>query len=217
MLAAPLPAQATLIRDRGIIFARQGQWPRAAEDFARAIELQSEAIHDWAILACLRLLAGDTGAYRNIRVEVLRRPGQGDNSLRTALIGCLGDQLDEPDKVVVLAQASAKKVESAPEAANVLALALYRAGRLDEAIGRIEKSPKGSAAQQGIGNLIRGLCLLRRGRTEEGRAARTEADRIFAHSLPSPESPLTVSWLLHDLWFLLLHAELEAGLTNPMR
>jgi tetratricopeptide (TPR) repeat protein len=70
------PAEAGLLLRRGELRGRLGQWQQAADDFARALELDAQEHWNWYTGAVLRWQVGDGAGYRRQCREMLRRFGE---------------------------------------------------------------------------------------------------------------------------------------------
>lgn len=132
--------------DRGhLLYARLGLWELAADDLARAFELQrSTAANGWWFHALLRVYVGDTDGYRCVRAEMRQRFGRSYSAYNTAdLVRTLAlipaaDGIDKDS--VKLAEAVVTSHPRHGMFLYVLAVALCRAERYEEAIQRCQQS-----------------------------------------------------------------------------
>jgi tetratricopeptide (TPR) repeat protein len=139
------------VRDAVLDARRQGgdeaerqQWGRAAEHFARATTLAPGSLPDAEALA-LAQLAADPRDSRQTCARLARRHGDTRDSwaaLRVSFVctrqpGTLAD----PAVAVRLAELAEKEIHNAATL-HALGAALYRAGRLEEAIERLERAAR---------------------------------------------------------------------------
>jgi len=127
------------------LYARLGLWELAADDLARAFELQRPTLaYRWWSHALLRVHVGDIDGYRRVRAEMQRRFGKSYSAQNSAdLIRTLalvpGDGgIDEGS--VKLAESVLTSNPKQGSFLYVLAVALCRAGRYEEAIERCGQS-----------------------------------------------------------------------------
>jgi Flp pilus assembly protein TadD len=203
-LLASRPDDGELWTARGQYHALRDRWAQAAADFARGVHSAPTTSEEWFDHACLRLMVGDEEGYR-AAVHELRRLAGGS---------------DDPYVAYVLARTTAIAAEPAVEreqtvrwaehavAGNpyawrlhVLGLALYRAGRFDEAIRRLEESKARPWTEQGpIQNpLVLAMAHYRLGRAAQARALLDEVERwwkeIDATRIDGAVAARTVDWL----------------------
>jgi len=135
------------------------QWVRG--DYERLRDLQKSANYDlavraapslaqrWFLRASYRRLAGHhEQALADFRKAVELRPNDPvlSNSLAWAL--CTGpENIRNPNEAVILAWNATERQPGEWSYHNTLGIALYRAGRLTEALEELKKSLKGSAGQ----------------------------------------------------------------------
>jgi tetratricopeptide (TPR) repeat protein len=128
--------------DRGLAYAALCQWDRAVTDLAPTVQGQPPW-GPWAEVACLHLLAGDVGAYRDLcrRLPCLVEQGKDPFPVYEASrAGALspGGPLD-PTQVVTWAERAVAAERSAWRL-QMLGLARYRAGQFDEAVKSCNES-----------------------------------------------------------------------------
>ena len=137
-LSAEIPANDwQRLHERGELYARGGQWQKAAADYAAAIKAHPEDHVLWYQAAAIWLEAGDQDAYRRHCQEMLRRFGETDDPTiaeRTAKI-CLLIPVASADLSprVRLAERAVTGTEEHKYYRYFLlarALAHYRAGRI---------------------------------------------------------------------------------------
>src|SRR5262249_13728950 len=121
--------------NRAQSFVHLGQWGRAADEFARASELQPEAAYLWTSRAVAHLAAGNVDAYRQTCASMLKRFAKTENP-RTAsdvLETCVlrEDALADRSVLLPLARVAAPNWH---KGTYVLGAALYRAGRYEESV-----------------------------------------------------------------------------------
>jgi serine/threonine protein kinase/tetratricopeptide (TPR) repeat protein len=120
---------------RGCAYAEAGQWEKASADFVRATECKEPHFGAWYCRAMLCLRDGNLDGYRTICSDMLQRfdvPGASTCAL-TPNSGADSKQL------VSLAE---KAVAQSKDhfSVNLLGQALYRAGRFEDAIGRLTEA-----------------------------------------------------------------------------
>jgi tetratricopeptide (TPR) repeat protein len=135
---------------RGNLYARQGQWDRAASDFERAFALQpSTHLWEWYLHATLCLWAGDTDNYEAACKEMLERFGRAKDpdpwGAQALAMICLLAPDAVPD-LQVPARLAATAVDAAPDNSwflLTLGAARYRAGQFREAIDLFHRALRG--------------------------------------------------------------------------
>jgi tetratricopeptide (TPR) repeat protein len=199
--------------------ARQGRWPEAAAEYARAVALLDDA-ELWCEYAPSLLLAGDAAGYRRACAHVLERFGttkDGRVAYLAARICSLGpDAVADPEWPVRLGKRAAETDQSAGYSLHALGMAHYRAGRFDAAIQAFRESMELEPNWGGrMGNWL-GLALAhhRAGRAEEARKWLDKADRWFERTGRQDVPYANVNLLglhPHDgLAWHVLHREAEA-------
>jgi tetratricopeptide (TPR) repeat protein len=126
---------------RGGVYAELEEWDKAAGDLEKAAALGSPPYECYK-LALARLAAHDPAGYRKacaLILEHLAKAEEGDTAMEIAAWGCVvGPQgLANPDALLRYAE---KWVAEQPKSfvrLNLLGAALYRAGRLEEAVQRL--------------------------------------------------------------------------------
>jgi tetratricopeptide (TPR) repeat protein len=153
-LIAAHPTVGPLYARRGHAYAELEHWDKAAADYARASELRPEDGELGYRRPILCLARGDEEEYRRVCADVLQRFGEGA-SLRDALDAARvctlrPDAVPEPAQLVRIAENAEKAAGVAPMVMyrTTRGIVLYRAGRFEEAIQRLNES---IAARNGDG------------------------------------------------------------------
>jgi tetratricopeptide (TPR) repeat protein len=133
---------------RAEIMAQNGQWSMAAAAYAKAVERKPDdlQLRRHQLLALLE--AGDVGGYRRAASDLHSRfgaatsPGGANNVAWYCVLG--PDALSDREAPVHLADVALARYPEARKQVvlNTLGAALNRAGRLDEAIRRLDESVK---------------------------------------------------------------------------
>jgi tetratricopeptide (TPR) repeat protein len=170
---------------RGRYHALRGQWDQAAADFARGIERAAPDSEECLEHACLRLIVGDNDGYRAFLAELERRACRLDDPFaayilaRTAVVAAA--PVVEPERVTRWAE---RAVASSLNGWNLhtLGVAHYRAGRLDEAIWRLEESNAGDWGEQGRmqNRLVLAMAHHRLGHAAQARTLLDEVTRWWS-------------------------------------
>jgi tetratricopeptide (TPR) repeat protein len=128
---------------RAQIHAKSGQLDQAKADSAKAIELSPDdvVLRYWEALA--RLTAGDLSEYRGACAAMLDRFGHTDNpdvAHWLAWSAVLGPRaVDDPNRAIALAEAALGRNPGNGWFSNTLGAALYRAGRFDDAVAKLNQ------------------------------------------------------------------------------
>jgi tetratricopeptide (TPR) repeat protein len=128
-------------RERAEARSENGDFARAANDFAEARKLGPDSHFDWYCEALAHLAAGNREAHRNTCRAMARHFGSSSdnralhNVLRAA--ASAADVLDDPAPLVRMAEESARIGE---DYVRFVGVALYRAGRYQESIRRFEEA-----------------------------------------------------------------------------
>ena len=143
------PANAAARFHRAFALAELGKWDSAAEDIEALLTFDDGDAWDWYCLAVARLGAGQDAEYRRACVRMLRRFATADEETTFLVIrACrvVPDAVEDPTAVLDLAEAGYKaQPDSAPALSN-FGCALYRAGRFDDAVRRLDEALKGQKA-----------------------------------------------------------------------
>jgi WD40 repeat protein len=146
-LAPDLPLGANVFeacRRLGRSHAERGEWDAAGEAFGRAIELGASWPIFWEHQALAHLGAGDAEGYRRVCDSVLRRFGRSDdpdlaNSVAWTCV-LAPNAVTDPGRPVALAEAAVGADPRNRDYLNTLGAALYRAGRFEDAVRRLNES-----------------------------------------------------------------------------
>jgi serine/threonine protein kinase/tetratricopeptide (TPR) repeat protein len=221
------PDQFCLWWDRGQIFANQGEWSQAAQDFTRALailegkEYQRPGAYIVHSLAPLRLLGGDEKGYRELCDSILRNAaGIDDPHAAHGLSRACTLRASSVADASVSLGLSQQAVAASPKIAWYvygLGAAHFRAGQYEQAIARCEESMKTQPRWLGRGQnfVILAMACQRLGRPQEAqewlakaRPTLGELEEFIARSRPKYRfagSPYISDWL--DLKVLLAEAE----------
>jgi WD40 repeat protein/serine/threonine protein kinase len=135
---------------RGFILAKHGQWDLVSRGLAKLV---ADHRDNWLarMWYCLSLLeSGDIAAYRSAAGKILAESWKATdpNTLNNASWWCSYSPDAVPDLTVPVQMAEAAlagfPAEQKRFALNTLGAALYRAGRIEEAIARLNESVKAS-------------------------------------------------------------------------
>lgn len=157
--------------------ALREQWSEAAEAFAKAVADTPDTEEYYEYAACL-VLAGRDADYRQVvtdLAELAERSGDPSDHYAAARAAILVPQSPvDPDQSVQSARQAAE-ADSRAWRKHVLGLALFRAGKLDEAAELLEQVRNGFDWGQDLEDV--GLCLveLERGRLDAARGYRSMA------------------------------------------
>lgn len=143
------PANAAARFHRAFALAELGKWDSAAEDIEALLTFDDGDAWDWYCLAVARLGAGQDAEYRRACARMLRRFATADDEATFLVIrACrlVPDAVEDSTAVLALAEANYKaQPDSAPALSN-FGCALYRAGRFDDAVRRLDEALKGQKA-----------------------------------------------------------------------
>jgi serine/threonine protein kinase/tetratricopeptide (TPR) repeat protein len=130
-------------KDRAILHAFLGDWADAAAAMTQAAKLDAANAELWLTLGGLYLLADETKAYSNlcqrIRADLLKNPDRDPGLRRTYIMArtcLLGPGGLAPADAVRLTEHLVVNGSKYHHHRHTLALALYRAGRYDDAISQ---------------------------------------------------------------------------------
>jgi tetratricopeptide (TPR) repeat protein len=193
-LIAAVPGDGSLFARRGRALAVLGRRDEAAADYAVAIEHGADAWSWWA-LALLRVSLGDAPGYRAVCARMLDRFGALDEP-RTADIvaeacNLAPDSVTDPMRVVALAERAVASDPKNRHFLNTLGASLYRAGRFQEAVRRLDEARAMSADEEGSiwDWLPLAMAHHRLGHADEARRWLSKAVGWIEHEVPkSPEA-----------------------------
>jgi tetratricopeptide (TPR) repeat protein len=204
-------ALAPLARSAG--HARQGRWKEAAGELARVAQIYPGDLRVRILLANLRLQMDDAQGYRKICENTASKLDRLDFeptvANNTVWLFCLGPgAVSDYTSLVTLAERAVKETRDEQQRLvhlNTLGVILFRAGRYQEAIDRLNERVK---AGEGTGAPVDWVFLAmahhRLGNKEE---AKRWLDRFRAQKLPDLRNSKD---LWNDLEILLFAREAEA-------
>ncbi|MFI5459448.1 MAG: protein kinase [Isosphaerales bacterium] len=219
-LVALRPDDGQLRIARGRLRASRGEWAAAAADYARAIETAPARSEEWFENACLRLLAGDVEGHRAFARWIIGREGKTVDPFvefvlaRSCAIGPAPDV--EPERLVQWAESALAALKK-PLHLHALGLALYRTGRLDESIRRLEEADTsaGDEVTSMQNRLVLAMAHQRRGHAATARALLAEVAAWWAAiGVGKSERPAglpALDWMA----LLVLRREAEALILDP--
>ncbi len=130
--------------DRGCACADLGQWDKASADFIKGTECKKPHPWAWCPSAMLCLRDGNLDGYRKICADVLQRFGKGDDvyaGADAAWVCFLGPTAGvDAAQLVLLAEKALAKGPKDHWNVNLLGVALYRAGRFEDAVKRLTEA-----------------------------------------------------------------------------
>jgi WD40 repeat protein/predicted Zn-dependent protease len=199
-------------------YGRRGQWQQAAEDLARAIDLDPSDHVAWFLHAPVRLRLGDVKGYRQACREMLTRFGRtkdpyiADRTAKTCLLA--PDAVGDLKPVAELAEQAVTGTEKDGDYRWLLlvrGLADYRNGRFSSALTWIEKclaadSERRPVSLDATAGLIAAMAQHRLGRPERASEALEKACQLMAQKSPADPDDDWDDWLR----FQLIRREAEA-------
>jgi tetratricopeptide (TPR) repeat protein len=205
---------------RGSLHAQLGRWQQAADDYARALELDPTDAGNWYRSALLRLQLGDRDGYRRACARQLERHANTPDPFTVNIV--VWQCVLSPDAGMDLSrvvQLSERTVAGAPNnfgILNTLGVALYRAGKWQDAADRLHAAIKARPGQEGIAEdwVFLAMAHHRLQQPEEARkwldktrqwVEKQTKDRPKNETAPPPGVPWT-TWLETQLFL----AEAEA-------
>jgi WD40 repeat protein/tetratricopeptide (TPR) repeat protein/tRNA A-37 threonylcarbamoyl transferase component Bud32 len=215
-------AEPSLFTQRGDLRARLGRWAEADADFATACARGGDvnAFYDHALLT---LDQGDVDGFRATCAAMLERFARPETAsvARWIALACATapEAIGDPDRAVRVAYRGLALLPEDPWSLELLAAVLYRAGRYEEALTRldqaVERNPK--RPNPPVADLIRALAHHRLGQREEARkrlgSALLSLDPILTQG--SATSSLTWAWRM-TYRLLRREAELEIRESRPL-
>lgn len=194
-LAAPDPMPLPLADDdsravanRGSLYARRGQFTEASSDYATALKINPKELTNWYYRACLAAYTGDAAAYRTTCQGMFQQFSGNPNATfrdKTAkTCGLLEGSGVDPKDVLMVAESLPPDGNASPELAAWYTLckgiALYRAGKYDDCIERMQKAlTPDRLARAGTAQLVQAMAQWRKGmHTEAQSTFREAADRL---------------------------------------
>jgi len=131
---------------RGTAYAELQQWAKAAADFARVLELDPSGSSVWEEEALVQLAGGDTRGYRRTCADLLKRKGRTADAVTANTVtwtcALAPKAVADLAEVVRLQEKSVQNQPQNYERLNTLGSALYRAGRWEDAVRRLNEARK---------------------------------------------------------------------------
>jgi WD40 repeat protein/serine/threonine protein kinase len=203
--------QALRVR-RAFVHARLEEWPAAADNFAKAVELGSKDISPWYGLALLQCRLGKTKEYRRTCAGMVKQFGKTEDTqvARLLINACTlsGDALDNWGPLVDLAKKrAAVKYPQTPLTSDLLGKVLFRAGRYTEAADLLKIAVGGP-------RLFLAMAQYRLNRKEEARQTLEKVLELFQKGPPNKSDQLIrpLPWHLRLEWEILRQ---EANMMMP--
>jgi tetratricopeptide (TPR) repeat protein len=172
----PLPPFAEVRKaiDQAHALAGQGQWQKAAAEYARAGDAFPGEAGLWLEYASALLLADNPEGYRRACANILRRLGavtDPDTCYVLARIASLAPGGGDPVQAVQRAEKGVAAHAKQAWYLHTLAVAHYRAGQFDQAVRRAEQSLKDDPAWEGhvVDWLLLAMAHQRLGHGDEAR------------------------------------------------
>jgi tetratricopeptide (TPR) repeat protein len=203
--------------DRAVAYAEAANWEKAAADYAAAVEHGAASARVLSQHALLRLAVGDTKGYRRACADMVERFGRTENlkaANNTAWVCAYApDAVTDPARVVELAEKVAARHPNKYATRNTLGAALFRAGRYDAAIRKLQQAmeahPKGGTA---FDFLFLAMAHQHLGHTPEARRWLEKAvqwiDQADQGKLDDPTTHLPLLWI-QQLELKLLRSEAD--------
>ena len=160
---------------RGKVHAELGDWKAALSDYESALKLDSGEFWIQSEAAKVRLHHGDLAGYRTLIRRLLERfeDGKDPDQIWSLLFASVlvPDEGVDPERVVRLARRFQENFPNS-DFQDVLAPALFRAGKHSEALKIFENAPKlpnDEFGNKSMRNLFQGLILHHLGKKKEAR------------------------------------------------
>jgi tetratricopeptide (TPR) repeat protein len=135
------PTDSSLYARRARAHEGLGEWPKAEQDYAKAIELGVRTESVWSRQAWLRWAIEDGDGYRHSCTRLLQQFGKTENPNEASSLAwtCVlaPDAVADPTLPVQLAEQAVKSSPKTSAYLNTLGAAHYRAGQYDRAIQRL--------------------------------------------------------------------------------
>jgi WD40 repeat protein/Flp pilus assembly protein TadD len=140
------PAEGWMYDHRGHAHANLGQWNRAADDYAKAVELMPNTCQIREFYSLILLRNGDIEGCRKACAAMFERFGQTKNFEEACMVARVCSRLPkldvDPAQIVQLAKMAVDKRPDDGWRLYVLGAAHYRAGQFKEAVDRLHESEK---------------------------------------------------------------------------
>jgi tetratricopeptide (TPR) repeat protein len=146
ILAQSRPDSPSSYLARGIAFAEISAWDRADGDFQRVISLDAQGFMAWYQHALVRLAKDDGPGYRAACAQMLKRFANTQDAQTADFVAwtcCLGSQaISDMAPAIALAERAVRAEPQNGKYLQTLGAILYRAGRLDESIQKLEQAER---------------------------------------------------------------------------
>jgi len=174
---------------RGRIYTDMGKWEKASADFAKAAACKEPDKDAWYSQAMLHLRDGNLDGYRKICSDMLQRFGEGAVWTCTLAPNSGAD----PARIAVLAEKALAESHKDYWHVSQLGAALYRSGRFEEAVKRLNEA-NGLNAHPYRTNMLQTWFFLamahhRLGHADEARRWLDKGVRGTEEALKSPAEP----------------------------
>jgi tetratricopeptide (TPR) repeat protein len=217
---------------RGWVYADLGQWEKASADFVKATKCKQPDQVAWYSRAMLCLRDGDLDDYRKVCADMLERFAKSDDAVSLGWLAwtCVlaPNAGVDPAQLVSLAERASGKPPEDLWGAIRIGAALYRAGRFDEAVKRLNEATALDADPSRTNMLCTWFFLAmahrRLGHADEARRWLEKATRATEEALKPPAEPpgksaepsgaIPPSWK-GKLTLQLLHREAEEQIQGP--
>jgi WD40 repeat protein/tRNA A-37 threonylcarbamoyl transferase component Bud32/tetratricopeptide (TPR) repeat protein len=148
------PGDGELRRRRADAYLELGRWKAAVTDYAKALELGAHSPGAWSRYAWLCWSLGDQSGYRKGCTGLLERYGRSASPVEESMMvvrSCVLAPNAVPDPMVPvhLAERAVQSVPSNGEYLCVLGALLYRAGKSELAVQRLEEGIKAHSSPGG--------------------------------------------------------------------
>jgi tetratricopeptide (TPR) repeat protein len=143
---------------RGRAHAELGQWDQAAADYASAAALRPEDTWLEHSQGLPLLAQGAFQGYRQVCARLMQRFANTDKASTAEAVVSLGvllpEALKDPLPLVKLAERAVAKEPKRAASLETLGAALYRAGRFDAAVAKLEQAVKLHGQEGSVGTLL---------------------------------------------------------------
>jgi tetratricopeptide (TPR) repeat protein len=149
---SPSPVKAEALVHRAHTFAGQGQWQKAAAEYAKAAPSFQQDLGFYCEYASALALAGNRAGYRRVRAEVLQRFAKATNPdslyMLSRIASLAADDTADTAQAVKLAEQAVKALPGGWYR-HTLAVAHYRAGQFERAVDKCQESMRDDPAWPG--------------------------------------------------------------------
>ena len=195
-LAEADPTDLASFESRAYSLMRIGRWLEAAEDWSAVRKLTPDARHRWFAEANCRLLAGDVNSYQQLCQDMIQHfrttadAQVADSVTKTCLLhsgASVGADL--PIRLIRDAFNDPTNIGVQPWFAGSSALASYREGKFDEALGWSMKHPNHKGPDGTLALIVRAMAEYRCGLHAESEQSLDNAESQIPKSLRQPTAP----------------------------